>query len=998
VEKDGFEVIKGNHVDGLYHVDFVSATGTGNEDVVCLYSGVKPKADLMSWHKRTGHLNFADLRKLANLADGISLSTSTVPVCHTCNLMKMTKQRFNDTPHFRAKVPLELIHTDLAGPFPRSKGGNQYIMTFIDDFSNYAYTYFLKSKDEAFKTFQEYQAEVERFTGKKIRALRSDGGGEYISNNFSAHLKHCGIQHQLTAPHTPSQNGVAERYNRTLKSAMRSIMRESTLSTNFWADAIAYVNYTRNRSPSSAVPDKIPYELWTGHRANISHLRPFGSEAYALILPDTLHQPLGPRAWHCRLLGYAPGRKAYKLWDLENHVIRISHHVRFVEPQSDLPTSTNVNFEESPDSYLFDNDDDDDATSDGGNSDVGGDDPPPPAGGAGGDDGNGDENAPAPGGDDAGGAGAGDGDGDNEPQGGGDDGDDGLLDLADGDPDLANFYNPAKNHGFIHLPPKDKKRKRQPRVRTYLSATGPDIQLAKDPTSVHDALNGPYSEHWHRAMLEEWESLVKMETFKLADLPPGRAPIGCKWVLTVKRDEAGRVVRFKARLVARGFTQTAGVDYKETFASVVKFSSIRMIFALAAQLDLTVYQVDIKTAFLNGELDETIYMDQPSEFDDGSGRVLDLHRALYGLKQASRAWYQKLRSILEGMGFTRADGDPAVFLWRRGDSVIIIPSWVDDLLGASNDPSAWQEFLQKLRGHVEITDMGVAHYYLGVQVDHDHKSKTLRISQKQYVTDLLEEFGFQDCTPVSTPLPPNIHLTKDMCPSTEAEKTQMRDVPYLRLVGRLMYLMLFTRPDLCHAVGLLSRFGSNPGWEHWMAAKRVLRYLKGTTDYGITYRQSSLPFEVTCYTDADWGEDPDTRRSISGMVSVLAGGAVSWSSKRQSTVAQSTLEAEYMAAASATKEVLWLRKMLADIGQPPTVPTVIWCDNQGAITTSKDDAFHPRTKHIDQKYHLVREKVEAGNITVLHKPTTEMAADFFTKSLPREKLERLIPLIGLGTR
>jgi hypothetical protein len=999
VKKDGKDLIRGHHVNGLYHVDFVHSTGLGNEDVVCLYSGVKSKADLMSWHKRAGHLNFSDLEKLSKLADGISFSSSSIPHCHTCHMMKMTKQPFADTTHVRASSLLDIVHSDLAGPLPRSKGGAEYIMTFIDDFSNYAYTYFLKNKSDAFQTFLEYQAEVERYTGKKIKALRSDNGGEYISDAFSKHLTSCGIHHHFTAPYTPSQNGVAERFNRTIKSAMRSVMHESHLPNGFWADATAYVTYTRNRVPSAAIPGKTPYELWTGRKPNLSHLRPFGCEAYALILPDSLHHPLGPRSWHCRLLGYYPHSKSYKLWDLDHQVIRNSHHVRFIDPENvtrtespapPTPASTPI----AGPQFFWGNDDDDAGNEDENDENDGGND---------GNDGDGGQNnngdAPAPGGDDNAAGDQGDGNED-EPGGGGDDGNDGLLDVADGDPDLANYYDPDKNRGFIHQPPKDKKRQRVPRVRTFISAISPqlDIQQAHDPVSVSEALNGPFGELWRRAMVEEYESLVKMGTFRLTELPPNRTPISCKWVLTLKRDQDGKVTRFKARLVARGFSQTAGIDYKETFASVVKFSSIRVIFALAAQYDLTVYQVDVKTAFLNGELDETIYMDQPSEFDDGSGRVLNLLRALYGLKQASRAWYQKLCSILEGMGFTRAQSDPAVFVWRRESSVIVIPSWVDDLLGASNDSAAWKEFLEKLRQHVEITDMGVAQYYLGVEVDHNHQSKSLRISQKRYITDLLTEFGFQDCTPVATPLPPNIHLTQDMSPSTEEEKAKMRGVPYLRLVGRLMYLMLFTRPDLCHAVGLLSRFGSNPGWEHWMAAKRILRYLKGTMNHGITYRQSSLPFEITCYTDADWGEDPDTRRSVSGMVSVLAGGAVSWSSKRQSTVAQSTLEAEYMAAASATREVLWLRKLMADIGEVPTGPTVIYCDNQGAVRTSKDDAFHPRTKHIAHKYHLVREKVEEGDITVIHKPTGEMAADFLTKSLPREKLQNLLPLIGLDAR
>lgn len=495
-------------------------------------------------------------------------------------------------------------------------------------------------------------------------------------------------------------------------------------------------------------------------------------------------------------------------------------------------------------------------------------------------------------------------------------------------------------------------------------------------------------------MEEEYESLIKMGTWKLVDRPENSRPISCKWVFTIKRDSTGGPIKCKARCVARGFTQRNGIDYDETFSPVVKFTSIRVFLALAASLSLKVYQLDVKTAYLNGEIDKQIFMTQPDGFDDQSGRVLELLKAIYGLKQASCAWSKKLNQVLISLGFKRLESDHSVFIFRRQLSLIIIPAYVNNLMGATNDDAAWEELKTGLRSHFEISDKGRVEYCLGISINQDLNKKTIRIHQQQHIIDVLQEFQMSDCNPAKTPLPPNIHLSTEMSPTTREEQATMKNIPYLRLVGRLMYLMLFTRPDICHAVGVLSRFSTNPGWQHWLAAKHLLRYLKGTSHLGLTY-DGNKPLTLKVWTDADWAEDRDTRRSTTGWIATVGGTAVSWSSKQQPTVAQSTLQAEYQAGATACREVVWLRQLLTEFQQPPPSPTILFCDNQGAITTSKDPAHHDKTKHIAIKYHFIRECVDEKVIDLTYTPTTQMAADFLTKSLPVAKLEVCRSMVGI---
>ena len=409
------------------------------------------------------------------------------------------------------------------------------------------------------------------------------------------------------------------------------------------------------------------------------------------------------------------------------------------------------------------------------------------------------------------------------------------------------------------------------------------------------------------AMEEELESMRVNQVWELVDLPEGRRAIGNKWVLKVKHKADGSVERFKARLVAKGFTQQEGIDYEETFSHVVRFTSIRLILAIVASLDLELHQMDVKTAFLNGELDEEIYMEQPTGFveEGNEHKVCKLLKSIYGLKQSSRQWYFRFQEVVLSNGFTMIDEDNCVYTKRSKGKFVIMSLYVDDILIAGNDKDFVMDVKAWLSSSFEMKDMGEAAYILGVKISRDRSKRLLSLSQETYIKKVLERFGMQNCKSIDTPVCKGDTLSQRQCPETREEKERMKNVPYASAVGSLMYAMMCTRPDICFAVGLVSRYQSNPGTTHWKAVKRILRYLSGTADYGLCYRGKDL--QLQGYTDADWGGDLDERRSTSGYVFLLAHGAISWSSKKQSCIALSTMEAEFVAFCSAAQEGVWLK-------------------------------------------------------------------------------------------
>jgi hypothetical protein len=383
-------------------------------------------------------------------------------------------------------------------------------------------------------------------------------------------------------------------------------------------------------------------------------------------------------------------------------------------------------------------------------------------------------------------------------------------------------------------------------------------------------------------------------------------------------------------------------------------------------------------------------MEQPEGFPEGDSRkmVCLLQKSIYGTKQGGNRWNKKMRSVLESIGFTQSYSDASIYVYVKGEVRIILPVFVDDMTFASKSASAIDQIIADLSQHFKLRDLGPTTQLLGIKIDRDRFKHSITISQRQYCLDILDRFGMADCKPISTPMQPNLRLSRSQCPQTQEEVDFMKTMPYLAAVGALMYLATSTRPDIAYAVGYLARFNSNPGIAHWQAVKHLLRYLKGTIDYSITYAPDPHSSELfSTFSDADHGGCKDTGRSTGGYVVKIGSGVVSWCSKLQSIVALSTTEAEYIAAVSAGKEIRWMRNLLFEIGFPASGPSVLQIDNQSAISVAKNPEHHGRMKQLDLSWYWLRDVVHKQIIAPIFVPTTDQPADILTKSLARPKVE-----------
>ena len=513
-----------------------------------------------------------------------------------------------------------------------------------------------------------------------------------------------------------------------------------------------------------------------------------------------------------------------------------------------------------------------------------------------------------------------------------------------------------------------------------------------EPRTYEEALAGHSREQWELAMKEEIESLQENNTWDLTALPPDRKALRGKWVYKLKRGPFGEVLRHKARWVVKGFQQREGLDYNETFASVVKPMSYKALFAIAAAKDLEIEQMDVKTAFLYGAIEEHIYMEQPTGYNQSSSNlVCKLNKALYGLKQSPRVWYNTISQFLAELGFTALSSDLCVF--HKAGTYIAV--FVDDLLIVGPSKPEITNIKEKLKHRFHMTDLGPCCYYLGMEITRDRQNRTIYLSQQGYIEKVLKDFNMWESSPNATPMETSAKLEQ----SDQQYHATIGDVFwYQSAVGSLMYAMLGTRPDIAFAVSVVSRYASNPSERHKTAVKRIFRYLRGTTNLRLTFKGDLV--YLTGYTDADWAGDRDTRRSTSGYVFNIGSGAISWSSNRQSTVALSTCEAEYIGQTQAAKEAIWLKTLLDQLNPEDSSPvaTIIYGDNQGAIALAKNPQFHARTKHIDIQHHFIRQKVDEGKIELQYVPTAKQVADGLTKALCKDKFILFRRALGLEER
>ena len=505
-----------------------------------------------------------------------------------------------------------------------------------------------------------------------------------------------------------------------------------------------------------------------------------------------------------------------------------------------------------------------------------------------------------------------------------------------------------------------------------------------EPSSYKETLKSRYSKEWMGAMNSEMESLRVNQTWKLVPKPANCSLVDCKWLFKVKQES--EKVRFKARLVAKGFTQKEGIDYAEIFAPVVKFTTVRIMLALVAHFDWEMKQMDVTTAFLHGELDKNIYMHQPEGFVDPKlpDHVCLLKKALYGLKQSPRQWNIRFDKCMQSMMFKRCSSDHCLYFKNIDSKPIFLLLYVDDMLIVSPCLKSVKHVQKCLCENFDMKDLGDAKKILGMNIIRDRKNFSLVLNQSAYVDKILSKFSISDAKSVNVPLASHFVLSKDQSPKTETEISDMKKVPYSNAIGFVMYLMVSTRPDIAYAVSCLSRYMSNPGMPHWNALKWLLRYLKTTVDVGLTFSKCRDGTKLVGYVDSNYANDRDNRKSTTSYVFTLCGSCISWKSQLQPIVALSTTESEYVAATKAFKEAIWLRALLSEIGFLDK-NVVVFSDSQSAIQLCKNPVFHDRTKHIDVRFHYIRDIVEKGIVKLEKIPSEFNPADMGTKCLPVEK-------------
>ncbi|KAG7528122.1 GAG-pre-integrase domain [Arabidopsis thaliana x Arabidopsis arenosa] len=501
------------------------------------------------------------------------------------------------------------------------------------------------------------------------------------------------------------------------------------------------------------------------------------------------------------------------------------------------------------------------------------------------------------------------------------------------------------------------------------------------PTTYEEAIQHKV---WRDAIEAERQAMINNHTWDEEDLPRGRKAVTSKWVFTIKYKSDGEIERYKARLVARGFTQKYGEDYLDTFAPVAKLHTVRVVLSLATNLEWDLWQMDVKNAFLQGELEEEVYMRPPPGLEDkeAPGKVLKLNKAIYGLKQSPRAWYHKLSTTLLGRGFKRSEADHTLFTLPSQEGIVVILVYVDDIIISGNDKVGIQDTKDFLKSVFDIKDLGELKYFLGIEVCRSKEG--LFLSQRKYTLDLLDEVGKLGAKPAKTPLEDDYKARR----KGEHDNKPFEDpTKYRRLVGKLIYLTI-TRPDICFAVNVVSQQMQAPTQHHWNMVNRILKYLKGAPGQGI-WMGCNKNTEIVGYCDADYAGDKNDRRSTTGYCTFIGGNLVTWRSKKQKVVSLSSAEAEYRAMRKLTTELMWLKALLKDFGIDTPQPITMHCDNQAAIHIATNSVFHERTKHIEVDCHKVREQIQLGVILPHYTESEEQLADIFTKGASTKNQERM---------
>ncbi|KAH0674692.1 hypothetical protein KY284_014877 [Solanum tuberosum] len=950
----------------LLHSHVTSSISCNNNEHIVLNSVLYPRnnEDLL-WHNRLGHVPFAKMRTKDSIP--VNFKTKQPFLCPVCPMSRQTRLPFSKSTTQSTRL-FELLHVDLWGPYHTPTHDNhKYFITMVDDYSRSTWTHLLSCKSNALQVIKAFISMVETQFDTSLKTIRSDNGLEFINNEATLYFQSKGIIHQKSCPYTPQQNGVVERKHKYLLETARTLMFQSHLPQKYWGECILTATHIINRLPSNYLHGKCPFEVLYQRKPLYSALKNFGCLCYPTI-PKVHRDKFEPRTTPHIFVGYPFGTKGYKVLSLATRKIHVSRDVVFHEsvfPFTSAPKGASFDsvskslhcIPSSPLSHLpyhFDCEDtsvllpystDHESVS--------------------------------------------------------------VMDTRS---PLDTTLPPDVNDPITHIVDESvlpRKSSRTHKAPAYLNdyhcptttpkqhtsslslhalfsnhhhitpdAISPDSQFLlqnvchdSEPMSYEEAAINPA---WQAAMTQEFEALHANHTWDLLPLPLGKRAIGCKWVYRVKHKADGSIERFKARLVVKGYTQQAGIDYVETFSPVVKMTTVRSLIATTVKRGWNISQLDVTNAFLHGDLHEEVYMETPPGLMvDTPGLVCKLNKSLYGLKQASRQWYEKLTAALYSRGYTHSVNDYSLFYKKSNKSTVFLAVYVDDVILTGTDSAEIDPLKKFLHDQFKIKDLGRLHYFLGLEVL--YKSDGVLISQRKFALDLLKEFDCLHCPCSPSPLDPTVKL--------QAKEGIVLSDPtfYRKLVGKLNFLTN-TRLDISYAVQHLSQFLQDPREPHLHATFHLLRYIKRDPTLRI-FMSNSHDCIVRAFCDSDWATCPDSRRSVSGYIVLLGNTPISWKSKKQETVSLSSAEAEYRSLRKVVGELVWLNKLFEELAVPTSTPYAVFCDSQSALHIARNPVFHERTKHIEVGCHFVRNKLHDGLMTLHHVTTSEQLADILTKVL-----------------
>ncbi|CAO1618293.1 unnamed protein product [Jaminaea pallidilutea] len=868
--------------------------------------------------------------------------------CNACVMAKLTKAPLpQKTKTSTSSLPLEKLHVDILTQFS-GHSSCRYALIIVDDATDLVYACPLSNKGQAFQALVDFVDLAEKQTGHVLKKVRSDNDSVFLSNTAMEWSASKGLEWQLTVPYDSRQNGKVERMNRTLRERMQASLLARGAPYLLWPEALEYATVTLNLTCSG---NKSPYELfWERDPKELARfLQPFACLAWVFI-PERKRAggKGGPRALPAMFIGVDVRHRGWKFYSPHASPSTFwSNSARFHPELSWRDRRKMADWRDLLDhSDLF---------ADKGNDIA--------------------DLSFSP-----------------------------LDIIAERDQECLQYYNarvrqhveeeaeltvhdahltldePTREHDVVT----SSGWKHFTEHHSASTATAEGNTLNLTPT-VREALSSNNASHWRQAIKNEMQGLDAMNTWQIVDAPANGRLVDSKLVLRIKTAPDGTPLKYKARLVARGFTQVEGVDFEETFAPVAPYTAIRTVFALAASHGWFLHSTDFTQAYLNGEIDHTVYMKPPAGSELPEGKVYKIVKGLYGLKQSGRVWNQTLDKVLRKMGFMPCNTAPCVYRKGSGDNIVILLTYVDDIAIATPSKTLLDQVKSSLLGAFKGEDKGPLVTFCGIQMHYEQDKKRLTMHQKPYVDTLLKEFlpnGGCKKTPMDS-----IPSPSDMDASIKAT--------YQRLTGKFLWLASRTRPDLAFCSSIFSKHMSSPSKPAYEATTRALQYLNATKSHTLTYHPDRN-LGLVAYTDANWASDPHAnRKSTSGCAIFLYGALVSWRTQTQHCVTLSAVEAELVAASETLREVLFIKNLLEELDVPitPTIRT----DSMGCIQVARDPAQHWRLKHIDTRYFFLRDYAQSESLNIEHVRSESNPADIFTKAVGHHVLNRHVPSLNLST-